>query len=554
MRKLITCLLCGWCAGLLCAAATLEKASVTMPYAELASLLDRVAEVERSVAKAPALSPVPVVVNLAEYDLDLLQPERPALNARFLISNLSNVWQAVPILEHLVVVTSVEPSDAKLVVKDGWLCALLPANSELALDLGLMVDEASASRGKQTVAALSLVGASRSILKVQHTFDPSVLSVTGAVASNPEKTQFGLSAAGGLISVNVYDAEALAPTQWRGEMTSVVRSDAGRLLLNSRIRLSATDNGRTTGAALKLPAMVDLQSLESPGMVEPYRMEMTDAGPVIFVAWQADTAMHRELTLEYTMPMTGASASLKIPRVHVAGAIDWNSTYYVLPFEGFSIEPQGAAWLTATHLPPWVSSLAGASDVFRHLDTSGEGLEIVTKALPRLKTADATITSARYFTDVVAGGGMLHRGDIEIQHLAATRYTFSLPEQSKLLTCHVNGRSTEPLLLESGALSLIVPAAKGGATNVSYVFTTKGSELDPVEGAAQLELPRTPLFINEIKWLVQLPAVYQATAIEGNVVIDSSGEHNGPVRLSKQICDDEAPYARLYYTRKDLNL
>ena len=193
------------------------------------------------------------------------------------------------------------------------------------------------------------------------------------------------------------------------------------------------------------------------------------------------------------------------------------------------------------------------SPVYQYVDTQDAGLQIVVKALPRLKTADATITSALYLTDVVAEGGMLHRGEIKLQHVAATRYTFSLPPQSKLLSCHVDGRSAEPLLMESGALALILPEADASSTRVNYVYTTKGSGMDPVEGAAQLELPRTPLFINEVKWQIQLPDAYQATAIEGNVVIDAGGAEDGTVRLSKQICDDEAPFARLYYTRKDLN-
>jgi len=76
--------------------------------------------------------------------------------------------------------------------------------------------------------------------------------------------------------------------------------------------------------------------------------------------------------------------------------------------------------------------------------------------------------------------------------------------------------------------------------------------MNPVEGKAQLELPRTPLFIHRIVWVVQLPNEYQATAIEGNVVIDAGGAQGKTVRLSKQICDDETPFASLYYTRKDL--
>lgn len=553
MKKITIYLVCVFWASFLFAGSSLEQARVTFPYGELVKLQDRLNELELSVVDERAQSPVPVVVNTAEYDLDLLQPQEPKLVARISISNLSDAWQAVPVLDGATVVASIDPADAKLVVKDGELCALLQPNSELALEVSIMLDEPSASRGTRTLAALSTIGAAQSILKVQHAFDPSVISVEGSVASNPEKTVFGLSATGGAVSVNLYKAEALASTQWRGDMTTLVRSEQGRLLLESRIRLSATDNGRTTEAILQLPPMVDLQSLNSSDMARPYRIEMSEAGPVVSVAWKADAAMHRELKLEYALPMSGAESNVVVPRVSVVSGGDWNSTYYVMPFEGFSISPQGSNWLEAAHLPSWVRALSGVSEVYQYHDSTDDGLQIVAKALPRLKTADATIKSAQYLTDVVAEGGMLHKAEIDIQHVAATRYTFSLPEQSKLLTCQIDGRSTEPLLLESGALSLILPKASASKTRVNYVYTTKGAEMDPVEGAAQLELPLTPLFINEVKWLVQLPDAYQATAIEGNVVIDASGARNGPVRLSKQICDDEAPYARLYYTRKDLN-
>ena len=109
----------------------------------------------------------------------------------------------------------------------------------------------------------------------------------------------------------------------------------------------------------------------------------------------------------------------------------------------------------------------------------------------------ATVPSAEYYTELVAEGGMLHRGEVMVEHGAAAEYAFKLPEGSKLL-------------------------------------------------------PRTPLFVHRLIWQLQLPSEYQATALEGNVVIDAGDAHGGSVRLSKQIYDDEAPIASLYYTRRDL--
>jgi hypothetical protein len=149
---------------------------------------------------------------------------------------------------------------------------------------------------------------------------------------------------------------------------------------------------------------------------------------------------------------------------------------------------------------------------------------------------------------------MLHKAQITIEHRSQTRYSFTLPDGGKLLACAVNGRPTEPLVEAEGGLALILPkvTTKHTQTNVSYVYTTKGDKLNPVEGKAQLELPRTPLFIHQVRWQVQLPAEYQATALEGNVVIETGGANGKPICLSKQICDDEVPQASLYYTRKDL--
>jgi len=148
----------------------------------------------------------------------------------------------------------------------------------------------------------------------------------------------------------------------------------------------------------------------------------------------------------------------------------------------------------------------------------------------------------------------LHKADVTIKHVDAAEYVVRLPKGGKLLSCSLNSRSTEPLLAEDGGLIFSLP--KVGGVNpksvVSYVFTAKGAKMNPVEGKAQLELPRTPLFIHRLTWLVQLPNEYQATALEGNVVIDVGGANGKTVRLIKQICDDETPYASLYYTRRDL--
>ncbi len=162
---------------------------------------------------------------------------------------------------------------------------------------------------------------------------------------------------------------------------------------------------------------------------------------------------------------------------------------------------------------------------------------------------------ANYATQLVAEGGMLHQAAITVEHGASTSYRFSLPEGAKLLSCSVNETSTYPLLLNDGGLELKLPQPPAGSssTKLSYSYTTNGDKLNPVEGKANLTLPLTPLFIHRLNWQVQLPTEYQATALEGNVVIEEGGSNGRPIRLGKQICHGEVPYAALYYTRRNLD-
>ena len=553
MKKILTYIICGALAGALWADSELEKASVTMPYAELASLLERVSEVERSLAEEPAKPPINVIVDSAKYLLDCLPAGRPQLMAEFSVTNLSEEWQTIPLLSDDFVVLHVEPENAKLLTKGGYLCALFEPDTSLSLRIHANMNVLGTQEGVRTLVDFEAIPATRSVLTVQHPYEPGSLLVNGSELSGRYDESIGLPSSGGRVVVQHYQPQALLPTRWRGDSVSLVRSELGQLLLESRIRLSATDNGRTTQAVLQMPPAVDLRSLESADLAQPYRIEMSESGLKVIAEWKDDAALHRELVVVYAIPMLDVESALEVPRVLVDSVVGWNSTYYVMPFDGFSIVPKGAAWLEANRPPSWVATTSGARELYRYLDTNREGLQIVAKALPRLKTADATISQATYYTDLVVEGGVLHRAEVAVDHVASTRYEFTLPGSSKLLTCDVEGRSVEPLLSAEGVLSVVLPQNTQGKTRIHYVFTAKGAAMEPVEGAAMLELPRTPLFINEVKWLVQLPKVYQATAIEGNVGIDGSGESGGLVRLSKQICDDESPHVRLYYTRKDLN-
>jgi hypothetical protein len=543
---------CAWI-SVLGASTKIEQATVTLPYSELASLIDRVHVLEQGLALLPAKPPVDVIVRSAQYRLDCVNPVAPQFQVSFEVANLSDEWQSVLLLEASEAIRSVEPVAAKLVQGEGGMHLLLEPGTTSSITLGLQSERGTRSRGGLVVADFLAIGAAQSLLTIIHDSDPDSVIVTGAVTGNEEKTEFCLPASGQEIKVMLYEPEALMPTRWRSEAKHFVRDAGGEMEVFCHLRLQATDGGRTSEATLSLPNEVNVVTLAGIGEARQ-STEMTADGSVIHLNWPNDDTTVHEFFINYTLPVVMSEGRMTMPALQVVDAIASEVAYYFTEFDGLELNPVSGAWSKAGRLPAWVVSEGGELNLDYYALSDGEPLMLSARVLPRLQAVTATVRMADYSTEVVAEGGMLHQGNVTVEHGSQADYEFTLPETGKLLACTVNGLETEPIVQEDGSLRLIMPrGGEGGVTTeVGYAFTTKGGAMNPVEGKVSLALPHTPLFIRQLTWAVQLPSEYQATALEGNVVIDAGGTNGKSVRLSKQICDDETPIASLYYTRRDL--
>jgi hypothetical protein len=557
MKIILSILLSSFCLSAFGAKAEIQQATVTLPYSELLGLLKQANAGQNKDTEVPPKPPVDVVVQSAVYTIDCTDPGAATLDASFSVTNLSDEWQAVFLVEATEAIRALDPPDAKLVQMDGGMSLLLEPKASAIIKIGLQAEQAMHSQSGQLIADFYAVGAAQSLLKVTHGSDPAALIVTGAVGANREKTEFSLPASGGSVQVKLYEPEAIEPTIWSASAKHWIRDLGGVIEVACHLRLNATDGGLTSRAKLLLasPASVSAVTNFGAGAGPRDSIEMTGEGPVLHLEWPHDAAMAREVMVKYSVPVALADGRFTVPLLRVSGAAQMDAACYVSDFDGIEVKPVEGRWLGLGRLPDWIGQEARAETLNYMTVSDRDRLELSARLLPRLKTAPATVQMAEYFTELVAEGGMLHKAEVTIEHVEAAEYIFKLPDGGKLLSCTLNGRSTEPLLAEDGGLIFNLPKANGQHSRsvVGYVFTTKGEKMNPVEGKAQLELPRTPLFIHKISWLVQLPEEYQATALEGNVVIDTGGAPGKTVHLSKQICDDETPFASLYYTRKDLN-
>lgn len=535
----------------------IEQATVTLPYTELLGLLERAGRASPDNAQVPPQPPVDILVQSALYSLDCSDPAATRFSASFNVVNLSGEWQSVFLLEATEAIRSLDPPEAKIVQIDGGLHLLLEPNATASVTLGLQAEQAMHAQSVQTIADFVAVGAARSLLQVRHGGTPAALIVSGAVGANREKTEFSLPALGGPVQVKRYQPDAIEPTRWSATARHWIRDMGGVMEVACHVRLRATDGGLTSQAKLILANPASVHSVENygAGAGPQQSLEMTAGGPVLHLEWPHDGAMTREMMIRYTVPLDLKEGKFSVPIIQVASVKEMDAACFVSEFQGFELSPVRGDWSQPGRLPAWVEP-GGGNERLKHIRCAKQDvLELLARPLPRLQTAAATVISAEYSTELVVEGGILHQGVVTIEHADAADYRLTLPTGGTLLSSTINGRTTEPLLAEGGGLifKLPKPERTHTQTTIACVFTAKAEKMNPVEGKAQLELPRTPLFIHKLTWVVQLPAEYQATAVEGNVVIDAGAARGGTVRLGKRICHDESPLAALYYTRKDLN-
>ncbi len=168
---------------------------------------------------------------------------------------------------------------------------------------------------------------------------------------------------------------------------------------------------------------------------------------------------------------------------------------------------------------------------------------------------EAILTAATYTTQVVPDGSVLTEGILTVRHDPPLQISLTLPPESQLLQCHVNGELIRPAI--QNGMTLEIPldesASENGESEIGLSFTATLPALQPTEGELDLALPQTPLFARQIDWNVQLPAGFDLTS-SGNVdsVAAQTDSTNG-LHLRKSLCRNQQPEARITYRKRSSN-
>lgn len=565
----------------------LPGAEVTIPYAELRSLLEEIRNAETG-TEVPA-PPLEATLTAARYLLDF-SGSNPVMTADLEARTFREGWHALPLFggDPRLESQETESGAASVVWREGSYALLAEGTGEFAAKLSLSLPATESWERGGGVRFLPMPAA---VAELRVTGLPSgkALRIEG---ESPLRTGSGelVYALPGekadwrLVLEDAAEEESQSPAQpslWELHTQAVARFAEGRLQFRGRIQALA-DSGSGLTATLALPAQVSGVEVEGED-IEDWKLE--PRGPerrALRIHWKTRDMLDRTFLLDWEMPQSPLAESWELapPRVQRPEGLDdktakENATgekpaaeesrtlMVVLPPDGLELShPSLAPVVEVRQLPGWLREQLGTEDGWTAEWTGGDPIRLAAEWLPRLETAQATVAEAEFETRVVADGSMLLTANYTIQHGTPMDWQLDLPPIDQLLICEVDRRAVKPVQRGEGRIEFRLPTPgkeedAPPSTRVKLCCSLKSEALDPVSGRLAIELPRTELYIHRLDWALSIPDAYEPTAVEGNVQISSGRDGaDSPanlIRLEKELCRGERPAVEVFYQRRGLD-
>ena len=537
----------------------LGRAFVTIPYSELRALWEA-GHRKPEPPMLPEVAPVPFVVHRADVRIALGEVTSK-IDAEFEVEVLEKKWQSVPLLGGEARLDKAEAGERSVVWNDGYaLLTNVPGRTPVTLHL--------ATRGvRHSSMPLKLKLGNASVKKLSVSGIPAGLEarVNGQAANAVDGLAvFTLPGDAGEISLELAAPKIeevakplppITPSRWQTQSQVLVRFAEGRLRFAARV-FARADDGSGLDVVLALPANAGGISVTGDDLADWSQTRAEDGRRLLRVRWKTRDVLDRELTLAYAVPQSSFAEQWTLQPPASPDDKDARHLYAILPADGLELKGDALrAAVESRRLPEWMRAEIGGA-AFVTAESAGP-LVLQTHWLPAIATAEAIVSEAKATLRLVADGATQTSVAYTISHQAPLAWRLELPANVELLSCTMGGVAAQPVQRENGVIELAVPTPAKGTTTVALVYTAKLKALDPVSGNAALELPRTPLFIEHLDWSIALPAIFEVTAIDGNVSVAGStadpGRGDRAVALRKDFCRAERPAVSLFYQRRSLD-
>lgn len=172
------------------------------------------------------------------------------------------------------------------------------------------------------------------------------------------------------------------------------------------------------------------------------------------------------------------------------------------------------------------------------------------KPLPPPVTMPAVIGTASSETRLVSDGGVFNKMTWHIRHQAPLIWKLALPESCQIVSARIGNTQALPSRADPKTLEFRLPEPINGETVVELSYTSKTAAFEPIRGESTIDLPSTPLLIENLEWKISFPSAYDIIAAQGNVDF-LPGSAAGEIRIKKELCQGDAPNAHLFYQKPE---
>jgi|GEM_PF-1482382 len=535
-----------WIIYLLCLTAlaaaqepALDDARVQLSYKELKALI------EAAKVKPPEVSPVESSILSARYDVQWREGTAAGV-ADFEVQTFRDGPQVVPLTGDGLIIESVEPKDATVVLRDGHYALAVEGKqkSKVTLRFTLPVRQTEESLAIECAISPAVTASVqiRDIPKGRHVAVDKALRVEAT--GDAEKWQLGRSA---LLRIALRDEPKPLPPPIVmpaviGEATSDMRVVADGAFSN-RMTWRIRHEGQLTWK-LDLPG--DMQVIAARVDGKPASPSRLDAKTLEFrlpESPQGDTSV---VELIYT----GKSKALDPSRGELSLALPATSLLVEKLQWRVTLPATYQTTVTQGNMEVLTAKTAGEISLGKEFCQAEAPAVRLAYEVPPSITAPAVIREAASEMRVVNDGAFFNKMTWRIRHQAALVWKLALPEEYQLVSSRVGEQPASPSRVDAKTIEFRLPEPAKGETVVELSYTGKGKAFDPVRGELALTLPATPLLVESLAWRVAMPAIYETVAAQGNVDF-LPGNSPGDIRLSKELCQGDAPAVRLFYQKPE---
>ena len=527
-----------------------EKAAVTLPYSELKLLWEAANRLKKEAKEIPP--PVDAVVRSLVADL-IVSEESVRLVAQFEVQSLADGWHAIPLLGGSAPLIKIQPAEAEVVWRENRYALLRQGPGSQSLTLEFAAPRQPGAREK--LIDLAPQNATVQVLNVSGIPQDRSLEVNGKpVLSRSGSATLPLTQIGPMVVLSLSSipatTKAAAPSTWNLSTQAVVRYQDGAL--HQVMRLFAQDQ---TGAGqhlrLQLPDHARNVQIQSEGLTSQRSVRSPEGALSYDLTWEEAGTLDRKIELRFETPVSPLASewTLCVPQtLEKGGARD--ALYAVVLSPGLEIVGDGITPGSASkRISEWYQEQMGNAD-FVSLQIR-EDTQVRPRWLPLRSTAQATITEAHFETQLEKSGRTLNRATYAIEHEGALTWPLKLPPGCEVLRCTVNGLAVAPVARDETSIEFGLTPDGKSKSQVEISYTQSGPPLEPIEGSTTLTLLQTSLFIRQLDWKLEIPAVFAINAVDGNVEVSgsASGADSNSVLLTKSLCQGEAPSVEVFYHR-----